>query len=267
MPARKPKTRTALVYTAQERGREVFSCPLQCERCIGQTVSGKRCGRRSCIGTPFCWTHAQQLLGVQVKSYPGMGKGLMAVRKGRAKAKAAGSAAAAREVVFQKGDFLMPYFGEVLSAEEYDRRYVQGTEDSLAEYVIEDGAGRFVDAACQRSLPGLANTIMTKAARTDPALAPLDGQPIKYISSVLTGTNTKFTVRTKAHDWHGIQIPAKSAWFVATKPIREGDQILAYYGKNYRVYITPGYQTTGTARKRVAVAPKKKAKASKSRSA
>jgi len=251
MPRRAAKAKTGLVYTASERGKKVFSCPIRCEQCVATTADGRRCARRSCIGTPFCWTHTQRLAGVQIRSYPGMGKGLMAVDKERVGRKA--ESGRPRAVVFKKGEFIMPYLGEVLTKAEHNARYVTPVEDSLAEYVLIDGAGRYVDAACSRTVSGLANTAMTKASRVAADIPPLDGKPIRYISSVKGGTNTKFTIRTKAHSWHGVEVPAKSAWVVATKPIREGDQILTYYGDDYRVYVTPGYQTTGTKRQRLDV--------------
>lgn len=225
-----PKTR--LVYAAKEKGREVFSCPLQCMRCIGRRADGRQCARRSCIGAPFCWTHARKLAGVQVRDVPGMGKGVVAAR------------------AFRKGEFILPYMGEVLSKAEYERRYVTGNQDSVAEYVIVDGADRHVDAACTRFLGGIVNTSLGKKPRAAPELGPVDGQPVQYLSSILRGTNAKFTVRTKGHDWHGMQVPAKSAWIVATKPIKEGDQVVCYYGDDYRVYITPGFQTSGTSRRK-----------------
>jgi hypothetical protein len=154
-------------------------------------------------------------------------------------------------VVFKKGEYIMPYFGEVLTKAEYERRYVDGNEDSLAEYVIVDGAGRHVDGACTRTLPVLANTAVSK--RESVEVKPSGS--VRYLSSVLAGTNAKFTVRTAAHEWFGMTVPAKSAWFVATKNIREGDQLLVYYGDDYRIYTTPGYQVGATKRvaaKRVA---------------
>jgi len=251
----KAKTRTGLVYSASERGSEVFSCPIECMQCLGKRADGRQCSRRSCIGTPFCWTHARQLVGVQVKDYPGMGKGVEAVGKGSARERRqeqAGATGGVRKpVVFKAGDFIMPYTGEVLSKEEYDRRYVTGRDDSMAEYVIVDGAKRFVDAACQRRLSGIVNTVTNKKPAVAPEIAPVGGAPVQFLSSVLTGTNCKFTIRTKAHDWHGLQVPAKSAWVVATKPIREGDQLLCYYGRDYRVYITPGFQSTSTTRRKI----------------
>lgn len=240
-----------MVYSVSERGREVFTCAIECLQCRGKTAEGRRCSRTSCIGTPFCWTHAQKLLGLKVADYPGLGKGIMAVkRSGRSRP---GQGQGPREVIFKKGEFIMPYIGEMLTPEEYNRRYVDGNEDSLAEYVIEDGEGRHVDGACKRRLPALANTVLGKKQRVATELPPMDGAPIRYLSSVLAGTNCKFTVRTASHQWHGIQVPAKSAWFIATKPIREGDQILAYYGDNYRVYTNPGYQVGTTKRKNLPV--------------
>jgi hypothetical protein len=264
MAPKPPKRRSALVYSVRERGKEVFSCEVRCNRCLGTTADGRRCARKACVGTPFCWTHAQRLLGVRAKDFPGMGKGLVAVAKAAAPRRAAGGGAAARPIVFRKGEFIMPYVGETISKEEYERRYVRGSEDSAAEYVIVDGAGRYVDGACLRRLPALANTAVTKKERAAPEYAPFDGRPIRYLSSVITGTNSKFTVRTAAHEWHGTTVPAHSAWIVATRPIREGDQILTYYGSDYRVYTTPGYQQGSTTRKRVPVrtaAPPKEAAA------
>lgn len=252
MPAR-----SQLVYSVSERGREVFSCPLQCERCAGRTAEGRRCSRRACFGVPFCWTHSRQLVGLQVKDFPGMGKGLVAVRKGPRPKKAPAAGAAHKAIVFKKGEYIMPYIGEILTRDEYERRYVVGTEDSVAEYVIIDGAGRYVDGACRRTLPVIANTVVSKKERTDHAISPAG--PVRYVTSVLAGTNSKFTVRTKAHEWHGIPVPAKSDWFIATKDIREGDQLLAYYGNAYRIYTTPGYQTSSTKRRTVKRAPVKRA--------
>jgi len=255
--------RSGLVYSVSERGKEKFSCPIVCERCRGTTADGRQCARRSCIGTPFCWVHAGQLVGVRPKTYAGMGKGLEVVRKGRKVAAGAGAAAAraAPAIVFRKGDFIMPYIGETLAKAEYERRYVTGNEDSLAEYVIVDGAQRYVDGACQRRLPALANTAVGKKERVEATMAPVQREgggssPIRYLSSVQGGTNSKFTIRTAAHDWHGVKIPAKSAWVVATKPIREGDQLLTYYGDDYRVYTTPGFQSSSTKRRKLPAAPR-----------
>lgn len=231
-----------------ERGQPVFSCKVECMRCHGSRADGKRCARRTCIGTPFCFLHAQRLLGVRAKDYPGMGRGLMAIRKGVLPSKWK-LMSGRRPIVFRKGEFVLPYVGETLTKNEHDRRYVRKSDDSAAEYVIEDGAGRLVDGACQRRIPVLANTVVSRLERTAPELAPYLGQPIRYLSSVLSGTNCKFTVRTSAHDWHGSLVPARSAWIVATKNIREGDQILVYYGKNYRIYTTPGYQKGDTRRR------------------
>jgi hypothetical protein len=244
------RTPTPLVYTIKERGQEVFSCKVECMRCQGSRADGKRCARKICIGTPFCFAHAQQLLGVRAKEYPGMGRGLMAIRKGPLPPKWK-LGAGPRPIVFRKGEFILPYVGETLTKKEHDRRYARKSEDSAAEYVIEDGAGRFVDGACQRRIPALANTVVSRAERTAPEFAPYLGQPIKYLTSVLGGTNSKFTIRTAAHDWHGTPIPARSAWIVASKNIREGDQILTYYGGEYRIYTTPGYQKGTTRRQRL----------------
>lgn len=148
----------------------------------------------------------------------------------------------------------MPYFGEELTKAEYDRRYVDGNEDSLAEYVIVDGAGRYIDGACLRTLPVLANTAVSKREKTENVTTGT----VRYLTSVLTGTNAKFTVRTASHDWHGMRIPQNSAWFVATKNIRDGDQLLVYYGDDYRIYTTPGYQVGTTKRQAVKPAPSKR---------
>jgi hypothetical protein len=255
------KPRTGLVYTIRERGRVVFSCPLQCVRCSGHNRDGKRCARRSCVGTPFCWTHTQQLVGVRAKDYPGMGRGLMAIRKGRLPVGwSLAAARTARPIVFKKGEFMMPYLGERLSKEEYERRYVAGNEDSAAEYVIVDGADRYIDGACHRRLPVLINTAVSKVARRAPQMPPVGTNPIAYLSSIMAGTNAQFAVRRGTHDWHGVAVPAASAWIKATKPIREGDQILAYYGDDYRVYVTPGFQESTTKRARIAAPQSKKQK-------
>jgi hypothetical protein len=243
MPARaKPR----LHYTVSERGREVFSCPIRCERCMGRTADGSRCARRACIGTPFCWVHARQLVGVRVRDFPSMGKGLVAAHPGSRRRGA--PVPDPRQPVFRRGDFIMPYLGEVLTDAEFRRRYETGVDDSVAEYVIQDSTGRHVDGACRRTLPALVNTVLSKRTRRADDIPPLGTTPVAYLTSVAAGTNARFEEKPHAEVWHGIQVPAHSAWIVATKPIREGDQILAHYGASYRVYVTPGYQRGVTVR-------------------
>lgn len=125
-----------------------FWCVLKCQRCTATTANnGRRCSRTTCIGAPYCWSHLRSVGHLRIKpsTIPGGGKGLYV------------DSSRLRNPVFKTGDLIVPYYGEVITEAELDRRY--GTGDHVTgPYAANDSeSGVIEDAACVRGIGSLAN--------------------------------------------------------------------------------------------------------------
>jgi len=105
-------------------------------QCRGQTLKHDRCKKRTQTDGK-CYIHGEREDGLRVKpsTIPGAGKGLFAAKKGP-RVKAGGE-------VFHQGDRIDWYAGKVLTGKKMDKRY---GPDDIAEYVLQVGKDRFVDA-------------------------------------------------------------------------------------------------------------------------
>lgn len=121
-----------------------YSCQLHCERCEGHRADGTRCTRRVCMGLKHCWQHAVRDLKLRIKTSTmhGAGKGLFAHSREHEP----------HEWVFRPGEKIIKYYGDVLTGEQANDRYGDGT----APYGFEVG-GRTIDAACRRGIGAFAN--------------------------------------------------------------------------------------------------------------
>lgn len=124
---------------------QYFDAPLKSKQCTETTKSGSRCKRKVVIGTPICFTHLKSKMFLEIanSTIPNAGKGLFA-RKPSAPNNA---------VVFEKGDFIANYDGQVISQEELLRRYNQNT----APYAVSltKKSGLVEDAALSRGVGSL----------------------------------------------------------------------------------------------------------------
>lgn len=116
-----------------------FLCHLQCSQCSHVKCNGQRCRNRVCIGTPTCWIHTIQTLGVRVRpsNEAGAGKGLFTTTP---------------RVM---GEWICPYIGETITQACLDKRY---PGDTTATYTVNASNERHhTDSACQRGIGAMAN--------------------------------------------------------------------------------------------------------------
>ncbi|CAM9437995.1 unnamed protein product, partial [Hapterophycus canaliculatus] len=109
-------------------------CPLACQRCESLNANGRRCMKRVCFGTPFCWMHNSAKFGVQSKTstIPNAGRGLFATRK------------------LEKDSWICPYVGESTTMKCIKKRYPGDMTSPYTEQIP-------VDSACRRGIGSLAN--------------------------------------------------------------------------------------------------------------
>ena len=149
-----PKTKLQFVYTLRP-GRhddgKIFRCAMSCGRCLGTKANGQRCSRTSCMGYEYCWqhlrSHAMLRIGPSIQ-LPQAGKGVFAFRRG----------ALPTDVIFRRGQHLIPYHGENVTIQEVNRRYDpvmyagRQQREGTAPYYHSG-----VDAACARSIGSMLN--------------------------------------------------------------------------------------------------------------
>lgn len=164
-----------------------YTCVLKSSVCEAISKSGQRCRRKVVIGKPYCYSHLlyQRHLRIKPSTLPGAGDGLFAVDP---------STQDPNEVVFKKNVIIAPYGGERVTRDELERRY----GDNTAPYGLLRSNNHIVDAACDRGVGSLPNTIIGTGRRN---------------------FNAKITNR--------------SGNIVSTKPIRNGEEILVNYGRSY----------------------------------
>jgi len=145
-------------YTLRkERGNinKSFKCYLKHSRCE-HVHNGRRCKRVLVIGLPYCWQHLSSISHLKVKNVPAKGgKGLFAHWPGHV------------GPVFQKGDTICQYFGDMLSPDQRAERYhIEG----ISPYGVQPGMRprndtqneynqtTAIDSSCIRSIGSLINT-------------------------------------------------------------------------------------------------------------
>ena len=174
-----------------------FTCTLKRVRCAYVNAdSSAQCPATITVGLPFCAEHLASERRVAIKPsllVPGQ-LGLFVHSPG----------AAEGDIVFRPHDRIIEYVGEDIDAAEVERRYGRGT-GSAAPYVLNIGKW-FVDAACVRGAAACANGV----GRVD------DGANAGvHITPANSLANPR---RFMLH---------------ATKRLRQGQEIILAYGKNY----------------------------------
>lgn len=100
------------------------------------------------------------------------------------------------DIVFRKGDTIIDYVGEILNVDAVNARY---GEDNTAPYTIQVGKDAFIDCACKRGVGSTTNCN-------------------KGHHNATFSTNQR----------------NQTAKLVATKNIRNGDEVFVSYGSDYR---------------------------------
>lgn len=187
----------------------IFECKVESLRCSDQTKAGTRCKRQTVIGSPYCSTHLVYNHGLQIKqsTIPNAGKGLFAVDPRKN--------AEENKVIFKSGQRIVVYHGERISEEELVERY----SDKTGPYAVEvsnvgtpEGEREYEDGACKRCIGSIANT-KGRFSLCNARLAKHQGQ---------------------------IRV-------MATKNIRNGQEIFVWYGDEYELN-EPGVEFATTAK-------------------
>jgi hypothetical protein len=199
-----------------------FKCRNVCgTRCWYRNVATrKRCKRTSCIDYRYCTQHLVNVVNLYIGArsrhlrslVPKVaGRGLYAVA-GHEGLKAHGVSNGipnenAKAIVFNVGDVIDTYGGEMISKTGIDDRYVH--PDAIAPYsVSEDEHG--VDAFCAATAPVYAND-------------PYDPSKPRPFMLAKSRANVKV-------DYNAVDDKFE---MVATKTIHHGEEILYHYGSDY----------------------------------
>jgi hypothetical protein len=189
----------------------IFREELSCFQCTEiNERNGQQCRRRVCIGLPFCYHHIK-LHNLQIKNstIPNAGKGLFAfapilergkrTRRRRERPRMQTRATRARTVIFNEGNVICNYYGEFINEHELQERYRIHT----APFGVRIIPHQYEDGALFRGMGSL-----------------LNHQPEHLANAAFRRVN-----QTEQEERH-IEL-------VATKPIRNGDEIFVDYEDEY----------------------------------
>lgn len=124
-----------------------FRTQLESYQCVDHTKAGARCKRRCVIGSPFCSTHLayKHHLKTKPSQIPNAGKGLYCCDPLNSNS---------HEVLFETGETICAYKGEIIDKDELINRYSNKT----APYAIGISNNRYEDASRVRGIGSLAST-------------------------------------------------------------------------------------------------------------
>lgn len=203
-----------------------FSCKLIGMQCEGLKKNGSRCTRRTVRALPYCWQHFQKINRVVIKKskVPGdSGFGLFVCdpSKGR------------DEVVFRRNDLIAQYNGEVLSSVQLNARY--GSGGQTAPYAWENNVtGDILDAACKRFLGAFANDPRGTRKRANAKISH------KHVNQ---------RDRDHINDKRYTDLPERLPGLVATRDIRNGEEIYVHYGSDWWSGIGGKYNVKASTKK------------------
>ena len=173
-----------------------FRGQLTTEQCSCISSIGRRCRNKTVIGSGYCWQHLLSIKHLRIKpsTIPNAGEGLFALNK----------RIPIGTLMFQEGDKLVEYHGEIINHNELERRY----GDKTAPYGIEINHNRYEDGALLRGVGTLINH-----------------KPLRQ-------SNCRFSISKNNRN---PQLNNKIN-IVATKNIYNGDELFVYYGDDYRFH-------------------------------
>jgi len=130
-----------------------FSGPLNFFNCPA-SLDGLQCPRGSFIHAPYCRFHMRSILQLDVvpSSIPGAGRGLFSL------------------VPRSKGDRLVEYLGEVISAHDVEKRYPKGVRRSLFHTAVITGVELNPQLTQRRAFRNGNGTFRTPSSPTLPLL-------------------------------------------------------------------------------------------------
>jgi hypothetical protein len=188
-----------------------FDCHLKCMQCMAKTGK-RRCRRKTCYTAPLCWQHLKNLAHLRIGRTtlvdPSTGERFKFLGLFACNSKKPG------EVVFRKRDPIVPYIGEKKTFDDIERVYNrEGNEDATVPYgevtEVPGGDDIVIDGACFRGVASLAN----------------DAIP----GSVCEG-GRQGQCRTNSYFFSG---DGNYPILVASRNIRDGDEIFVSYGEEY----------------------------------
>jgi len=206
--------------------QDMFSCDLQCTRCMFIKNNGEQCNRKTCYTLPVCWQHLifqykVRIGQTQLRTAAGQRFdfiGLFACDKSKEDG----------EVLFKKHDMIVPYVAEKADEDRLEDRY--------GDFVVPYGLD-LDDAGCVRSAASLINACQ-------PGQKNYYTGPKKVLNCK---NNAKFRL---VEEMDGIHLgDSPSAYFqvvCATKNIKNGDEILVDYGASYFNYPQGNHETVPT---------------------
>jgi hypothetical protein len=121
--------------------------------CLETTKRGTRCRRKSVLSVGVCWQHLKSVAHLRIgrtrtRDENGNRKtflGLFACDQSKPH----------DDIVFNKGDPICPYIGEIIDEDEFYERY---PDDDMPPYAVEhDQSGMYIDASVVRGVGALAN--------------------------------------------------------------------------------------------------------------
>lgn len=191
-----------------------WSAPLKSIRCVHLKNGGEaddsnsddedntRCKRRTVIGSPFCWQHLLLDHEIRVKKsqvIPEAGLGIYALNK----------RLPANAIIFRNNEKIVDYYGEMITEETLDERYGRAMGPYAHTHLnAPRGKPPIEDGALKRGVGSLANEGI-----------PLPPHPTAHDRA--RAPNAR--IRTRAG----------KSYLEATRPIRNGTEILAQYGNFY----------------------------------
>ena len=197
------------------------SCDLEIRRCEYKTESG-RCRRMTRKQIPYCWQHTRIAGRVVIRQTRGKGLGLFACDGNVSR----------DSTVFKKGDEIAIYarkkkgtvkaIGEFMTERQSRERYGRCNTEPYAINIksgknIHPNTLSVVDTACQRSIGSYANS--SSSQRTANAILTEFYEDGEY-------------------------------WLVATKKICNGEEVVWYYGDDYRMSYPAFFKRKVTHRNR-----------------
>ena len=183
-------------YQWKDEPNSELTCFLSKERCIHRNKQGRQCARQTVMGVQRCWQHLKLHWKLRIKDTgTRMGLGLFA----------AGKTDNPEEVVFNAGELITDYLGNLINNENLARIYGRET----APYASAVGFGWNIDSACRRGVGAFVNHKPTRQ------------RPNAYWSKVF--------VNLPGNPW----IPRTV--IKARRRIYNGEQIFVSYGNSYRM--------------------------------
>jgi len=196
----------------------IFEDELQYQQCPAiDNNSGRQCKNICCIPYEFCHTHLPMYMHLQVRrsDIPQAGLGVFAYNETNN-----------NDVVFDNRETICEYIGENISFAELESRYGMYT----APYGYAALKGKlYIDSALKRGVGSLINTHVLSYER-------YEGDDNKFIKELKQNTNCRFVPH----------YPEKGKCILnikATRNIRNGEELILYYGDEYMLDDGSHYKT------------------------